>query len=84
MAKTLYEDILIASGGATRPRQSPLTAFVPIAVAVAGVVSIMLGGVSARNDRTVDAATVVDPITTGSIASETQTQSVPGHAQERE
>ena len=53
----------------------------PIAIALIGVAAILVGGVSARQVSTVEQNAVVDPITTGSIASEAKTQSVPGHVQ---
>jgi hypothetical protein len=81
MAKTLSDDILISEGAATRPQKSPLAAFVPIAIALAGVAAVLFGGISARHVQTAEQTIVIDPITTGSIASEPKAQSVSGHEQ---
>lgn len=49
----------------TQPR-SRMAAFVPIAVAMVGVLAVLIGGVSARN-ADVAARQAVDSITTGSV-----------------
>jgi hypothetical protein len=81
MASTQFEDLLIRSQVTPLPRQNPLTAFVPIVVALAGVAAILFGGVSARQERGIENATVIDQITTGSIVSAPKTQNEPGHVQ---
>lgn len=61
--------ILPPSGGLdTRaPRVNP-AAFVPIAVAVLGVLMILAGGISARDaSGPIDRATQIDSVVTGSI-----------------
>jgi hypothetical protein len=49
--------------------QSKVAAFVPITLAVLGVVAILLGGVSARQESAAVSVQPVDPVTTGSILS---------------
>jgi hypothetical protein len=68
MANTLHDDILVPEGTATRPRQTPLGAFVPIAVALFGIAAILAGGISARDVAVADGNAGVDPVTTGSVA----------------
>jgi hypothetical protein len=62
------KDILLPGPDEGRAVGRQFGAFVPIAVALIGIMAVFLGGVSARtvDDRPV-AATPVDPITTGSI-----------------
>ena len=81
MAKTLPDDILLPASEATPPRRSPLAAFVPIVIALFGVAAILFGGVSARDLTATEGTAAIDPIATGAIVSEPQTQSVPGHIQ---
>jgi hypothetical protein len=50
------------------PPRSRLAAFVPIAVAIVGVIAVLAGGVSARHAEYA-ARQAVDPITTGSVPS---------------
>jgi hypothetical protein len=69
MANSVHEDLLLPESPASRPRQSPLAAFVPIAVALFGVAAILAGGVSARDVAVADRA-AVDPITTGSVTAQ--------------
>jgi hypothetical protein len=49
------------------PLGARLAAFLPITVAVAGVVVVLLGGISARNDVTAEVP-AIDMTATGSIA----------------
>jgi hypothetical protein len=48
------------------PPRGRLAAFVPIAVAVVGVIAVLIGGVSARN-ADLAARQAVDPVMTGSV-----------------
>ena len=54
------------------PRRTPIVAFVPIALALAGIALILFGGLTARDKNTIIgdaiAAGKIDPIVTGSIA----------------
>jgi hypothetical protein len=70
MANPLPDDILLPENAGARPRQVPLAAFVPIAVAIFGVAAILFGGVSARDVAVADGNPAVDPIVTGSVAAE--------------
>jgi hypothetical protein len=76
MAERFSDDVLIASGG--RSQRGGLVAFVPITIALLGVAVVMTGGVSVRKVANAE-QTVVDPITTGSIASAAKTRSVSGN-----
>ena len=48
-------------------RRTPIVAFVPIAVAVIGVLMILFGGLSARDSTSLGAAERIDTVTTGSL-----------------
>lgn len=67
MATTSSDDILLPAGNELRSRRTPLVAFVPIVVALAGVAAILIGGVSARDVIAAEDAVAVDPVVTGSI-----------------
>jgi hypothetical protein len=70
MALTLPDDILLppARGSASpRPVKSHVTAFVPIALAILGVVAILFGRVTTQDISTNEVPVAVDPVTTGSI-----------------
>jgi hypothetical protein len=70
MASTLPDDILLPSAaGSARPRpaKSHLTAFVPIALALLGVVAVLFGRVTTQDISANDVPVAVDPVTTGSI-----------------
>jgi hypothetical protein len=72
MASTLPDDILLpAATGSARPRpaKSRATAFVPIALALLGVVAILFGRVTTQDISANDVPVAVDPVTTGSIQS---------------
>ena len=64
------DDAILPPSGALdtqSPRLKP-AAFVPIAVAVAGVLAILVGGISARDVAgPTDKAGQIDPVVTGSI-----------------
>lgn len=68
MTNALPDDILLPSD-ATRQGSSAIrfAAFVPISVAVAGVVAVLLGGIAAREPIDLAGQTDVDPVITGSI-----------------
>lgn len=51
------------------PLGARLAAFLPITVAVVGVVAVLFGGISARNDATAEAP-AIDMTATGSIAAD--------------
>jgi hypothetical protein len=59
--------ILPPTAGAGGVSRSKFAAFVPIALAVAGVGAILMGGVSARTGDATASLRPIDPITTGSI-----------------
>ncbi len=70
MASTLPDDILLPAprGSASpRPAKSRVTAFVPIALALLGVVAILFGRVTTQDISANDVPVSVDPVTTGSI-----------------
>jgi hypothetical protein len=68
MATNFSDDILIPSGRAEEQAPSkPLAAFIPIVVAVAGVVAILFGGITAQNVVNLG-SDGIDPTVTGSIA----------------
>ena len=61
-------DILLPEAAAARVNRTRLAALVPMALALAGVALILLGGVNARTSSAEVAATSgIDPIVTGSI-----------------
>jgi len=61
-------DILLPEASAAGVSRARVAVFLPIALAVAGVAIILMGGVSARGPATETAATSgIDPIITGSI-----------------
>jgi hypothetical protein len=51
------------------PLGARLAAFLPITVAIAGVIAVLVGGLSARHDVTADVP-AIDTIATGSIAND--------------
>jgi hypothetical protein len=60
---------LIIDAYDSRPRRTKIAAFVPIAVALVGVLLILLGGITVNPaGTTVSAADRVDPLVTGSVA----------------
>jgi hypothetical protein len=61
---------LIIDAYESRPRRTRVAAFVPIAVALLGVLMILIGGITVNpsGTTTVSAEDRVDPIVTGSIA----------------
>ncbi len=66
------DDILVESDGAPdveRPLRVRIAAYVPLAIAILGIGAILLGGISARHEKTASAP-VVDTIATGSIGAE--------------
>lgn len=70
MAYTLPDDILlpVATGAAERrPGQSRIAAFVPITIALIGVVAILFGRITVHEITVGDALQGLDPIATGSI-----------------
>lgn len=70
-------DILLPeiAGSSSRPARSKIAAFVPIAIALFGVTAILFGGLSARDTRTSELRTAVDPVVTGSIAADDNAKS---------
>jgi hypothetical protein len=66
MAKNFSDDILVPSGS-TEETPSKLAAFIPITVAIAGVVAILLGGITAQNTVNVG-SDGIDTTVTGSVA----------------
>jgi hypothetical protein len=70
MASTLPDDILLPAAAPVagpRPPRSRLTAFVPIALALLGIVAILFGRVTVQEISANDVPAAVDPVTTGSI-----------------
>ena len=69
MVARIPNDILLPAGAEpteAASRRSRVAAFVPITIAVVGVVAILFGGVSARHADAV-AQDLIDSVTTGSI-----------------
>jgi hypothetical protein len=66
-------EILVESASPTLDTDLPLgaklAAFLPITVALAGVIAVLIGGVSARPDATAEIP-AIDSIATGSITSD--------------
>jgi hypothetical protein len=63
-------DILLPESAASDISRTKLAPFLPIALALAGVAFILVGGVSVRGSSSEVAATAgIDPIITGSIMS---------------
>jgi len=70
MASTLPDDILLPgseSQAARRPVRSRLAAFVPISIAIVGVVAILVGRVSVHDVTANGLGDGIDPVVTGSV-----------------
>jgi hypothetical protein len=60
--------VLPQASGVSSISRSRLAAFVPIALALAGVAAILVGGISVRSSSAETAAAAnIDPVVTGSI-----------------
>ena len=83
MNRTFRDDILLTPGLTAPARRTQLAAFVPIGIALFGVALIMFGGLSAHDRSTAREReiSVIDPITTGSIASDPHKQGRTDHVQ---
>ena len=70
MTMRFPDDAILPPTGALdtqSPRLNP-AAFVPITLAVAGVLAILIGGISARDTACpIDKGSQIDPVVTGSI-----------------